>query len=165
MFRIRISMLFLLLTGCSASAPDIGTEISPLTPGLWRQSQLWSFELVDIHERSLGKIVLLMSDERVDVSSCDNRHWKKALVVEDELDFDFGFEIEPAYKIHGRWLNVDLTASICDADYNLNGELSKEGAAGFFNYSHLLGGRNIGTFTAVPVTDETAQQTGASNGK
>ena len=77
--------------------------------------------------------------------------WKKAVVLVDTLEVDFGFEISPAYNIHGRWLTIDLTASVCDAGYKLFGQLDDEGAAGNFNYAHLLGGYNIGTFTASPV--------------
>jgi hypothetical protein len=144
------TVLLLLLFGCATTKSNVNYDayFEQLTPGRWQQPGTWRFEVVDNQQRSLGHILLLLSGQDTDSEDCVDEGWKKAVVLVDTLDVDFGFDINPAYNIHGRWLTIDLTATVCDADYKLFGQLDGENAAGNFNYSHLLGGYNIGTFTA-----------------
>ena len=98
----------------------------------------------------MGHIRLYFSGEIL-ATACDDGDWRRATIIESEIDYDFGFELQAAYRVHGHWLTVDLTAAVCGADHLFIGELADEGASGFFNYSHRLGGSNIGTFSAAPV--------------
>jgi hypothetical protein len=146
-------VLPLLLSGCASKKSNVKYDayFERLTPGRWQQPGTWRFEIVDDQQQSLGHILLLLSGINIDSGDCVDEDWKKAVVLVDTLDIDYGFDISPAYSIRGRWLTIDLTASVCDADYKLIGQLDDENAAGNFNYAHLLGGYNIGTFTASPV--------------
>jgi hypothetical protein len=151
---VRLLIVLFLLTGCATSNhKDYGGLIAQLTPARWRQPGTWDFIILDREEHSLGHIVLRLTGEDVGADACDRDQWKRAVVLESSLTFDFGFVVQPAYRVHGRWLTVDLTASMCYADHILDGELDNEGASGFFNYHHNLGGDNIGTFTAVLVDE------------
>ena len=77
----------------------------------------------------MGHILLHFTGENV-AAPCDNRGWKRAVIVEGKIDYDFGFELQPAYRVHGHWLTVDLTASVCGADHLFNGDLGDDGASG-----------------------------------
>ena len=125
---------------------------------------VWRFDFVDTHHESLGHLLLAFTNESIDEPSCGNDYLKKMVVLEDGLDFDFGVESRPAYSINGPWLTVDLTASVCYIDHKLIGDITQGGAAGFFNYSHKLGGYNIGRFTARPFSVARPANS-ASNGK
>lgn len=126
--------------------------MAQLTPVRWRQPGVWDFHIVDKQKESIGTIRLHLSGESV-ATECDDHDWMRAVIIYDAIQYDFGFKLRPAYRVHGNWLTVDLTATVCGADHLFNGELGDDSASGFFNYSHRLGGNNIGTFTAVLVTD------------
>ena len=116
----------------------------------------WRFEFVDIDEKPLGYLVLVFSEDGIDEPTCGKDHWSKMPVLENGLDFDFGVEFRPAYTIHGPWLTIDLTSSVCYLDHILIGNIAPDGVSGFFNLSHKLGGENIGSFTARPVLQVSA---------
>ena len=97
-------------------------------------------------------MVLAFTETRVGEPICNNDGWSQMLVLEDKLNFDFGVRLRPAYLISGPWLTIDLTSSICYLDHNLIGNITPEGASGFFTSSHRIGGQNIGKFTAGPVS-------------
>ena len=59
--------------------------------------------------------------------------------------------MQPTYEIRGPWITIDLTGTICNVGYRFLGELGDDGATGFFNYSHKMGGENIGRFVATPI--------------
>jgi hypothetical protein len=146
----------LLAGGCEASGPGKARParmtypdmMSQATPDNWRRARAWVFEFVDQQQRDMGSMTLLFTAEAVDDDSCADRHWKRARILADRLDFDFGFDLYPAYTISGPWLTIDLTSSICSVDHNLIGELSDDGASGHFTVSHSIGGENVGTFRA-----------------
>jgi hypothetical protein len=147
-----IFILLCLASCASKKQPDYSGLFAQLTPARWQQPGVWDFHMVDQQHKSMGHMLLRLTGESV-TSACDDADWKRAVIVEDELDYPFGFELQPAYRVHGNWLTIDLTASVCGADHLLNGELEGAGASGFFNYSHRLGGNNIGTFVAVAIEE------------
>lgn len=143
--------MLLCIMGCAErTRPDFAALMTQLTPTTWRQAGAWNFHISGREQESLGHITLRLTGESIDLA-CDENDWKRAIVVENKLKYDFGFALQPAYRFHGHWLTVDLTAANCGADHLLNGEMKNSNATGFFNYSHRLGGNNIGTFIAIPV--------------
>jgi hypothetical protein len=150
---VGMATMLLCLASCAArKQPGFDAYIAQLTPARWQQPGVWVFSVQDPQKESMGHIMLHFTGESV-AAPCDNRGWKRAVIFEDKIDYDFGFELQPAYRVHGYWLTVDLTASVCGAGHLFNGDLGDDGASGFFNYSHRLGGNNIGTFIAVPVEE------------
>ena len=137
-------------SACASRTGDYRAVFSQMTPQSWATPGVWTFRILDRDDRPMGDIVLLLTNENPDAGSCANAGWRKAIVIDDTVDFDFGFEKSPAYSVHGRWLTVDLTASICELDHNLVGEIDEQGASGFFNFAHSLGGYNVGKFVATP---------------
>lgn len=142
------------LFGCTMNKPDADADadifVASLTPPAWHYSDTWIFRVVNDRQRELGEIVLLLTGKKTSADSCAENGSNKAVVINNSLDIDFGFELDPAFTLHGRWLRIDLTASTCDVDHVLYGEVNAKSANGFFNYSHPLGGYNIGTFRATP---------------
>ena len=155
MFRpsTLIALIFCLY-GCTYSQPrsqDLATETD--TEPVAHQA-VWRFDFVDTDHNTLGYLLLAFTNDSIDEPTCGNDYWKKMVVLEDSLDFDFGVESRPAYTVNGPWLTIDLTASVCYIDHNLIGDITEDGASGFFTFSHKLGGYNIGRFTARPISRE-----------
>jgi hypothetical protein len=115
----------------------------------------WRFDFVDTMDSPMGYMVMVFTDEKVDEPTCGKDEWAKMLILEDSLDIDFGVDPRPAYLIMGPWLRIDLTASVCYLNHNLIGDISPENASGYFTFTHKIGGRYIGKFTARPVSKVT----------
>ncbi len=112
----------------------------------------WRFDFVNLEKEPLGHLVLVFTTDAIDEPTCGYAHWKKAVVLEDGLNFDFGTEFRPAYTIFGPWLTMDLTSASCNIDHTLIGDIGPDEASGTFNLAHPLGGSNLGRFTAQPTT-------------
>lgn len=145
-------VLLLCLCACASSEPVDQAQTASDGAASQSQQPVWRFDFVDDNQDSLGYLLLAFTAEAVDEPTCGKDYRKKMRVVEDRLDFDLGVEAQPAYSINGPWLTIDLTASVCYIDHNLIGDITDDGATGFFTYSHRLGGRSIGSFTAHPVS-------------
>jgi len=115
----------------------------------------WRFDFIDTAGSSMGFMVLVFTDEKIDEPTCGNDNWARMIILEDALDIDFGVDPRPAYSLRGSWLRIDLTASVCYLNHNLIGDISPEGASGYFTLTHKIGGRYIGKFTASPVSQVT----------
>ncbi len=154
--RLVLSLLVLLLPlGCSmngGTGSDYRGIFAQITPARWQQPGTWNFRVVSEQEQPMGHIIVRLTNEYVADDACHDDNWMQAVILENKLDYDFGFDLHPAYRVHGRWLTLDLTASMCHVGHIFNGEVDDDGASGFFNYYHRLGGTYIGTYTAVPVT-------------
>lgn len=140
------------LFGCVSTQPrDQDLTATPDTITV-EDLTVWRFDFVDTDQESLGYLLMVFTNDTVDEPTCGNDYWKNMVVLENSLDFDFGVESRPAYTLNGPWLTIDLTASVCYLDHNLIGDMTADGASGFFTFSHKLGGYNIGRFTARPVS-------------
>ena len=151
----RHLLILLLLTGCSTtsgSGSDHRGLFAQVTPVRWRQPGTWNFRVVNEQQQPIGHLIVRLTNESVGEEACDEGDWMYAVILEDKLDYDFDFALDPAYRVHGRWLTLDLTASMCNVGHVFNGEVDNEGASGFFNYYDPLGGSHLGTYTAVSVT-------------
>ena len=155
---MRLGILIVLVVGSWGCAsvqtdglePEVAVGIdSNSAPATWR------FDFVDKEDDPMGYMVLQFTDEKINEPTCGNDDWSLMRVLEDNLDFDFGVDSRPAYYIHGPWLTIDLTSSVCYLDHNLIGNIDTVGASGFFNVSHKIGGQNIGRFSAAPVSTAT----------
>lgn len=113
--------------------------------------RVWEFLFFDRDQNDLGRIRLALTDQPIDDRYCGDAYLKKAVILEDELAFDLDLEMQPAYSISLFWLRLDLTASSCNTNFMVLGNIDATEASGFFNYAHPLGGENIGRFTAVPL--------------
>ena len=148
-----------MIAGCAADYQPKPREttysglMSSATPDAWRSPGLWDFQVSNDQQEVLGSLVMYMTDKRIDDNSCAGKHWKKAVVVYDDLDLEFDLQKEVAYTISGPWLTINLTSSSCDIGHNFVGEVSENGASGFFNVAHTFGGKNIGTFVASPARE------------
>ena len=155
MFRpSTLLTLIVCLYGCVSTQPsDQDLAATPATYTVEDQT-VWRFDFVDTDQESLGYLLMVFTDDSVNEPTCGNDYWKNMLVLENSLDFDFGVESHPAYTVRGPWLTIDLTASVCYFDYKLIGDITPDGASGFFTFTHKLGGDYLGRFTARPVSWE-----------
>lgn len=147
-------LVFILAMSACAGNDTAKKESDPgITPIRWQTAATWEFHITDAEQRDLGTIVLRLSPDVVEEDSCAKTGWRKAIVMEDNLDFDFSADKQPAFNISANWITIDLTATVCNVNHVLIGELVEDGAAGHFNYSHPLGGYSVGTFKATPIVD------------
>jgi len=154
---VRLNILLVLcLGGCASTNHDS----SQLAPDAEAADLAWRFDFVDTTDSSIGYIVLAFTEEKIDESACGRNEWAKMLVLEDNLDIDFGVDLRPAYFILGNWLRIDLTSSVCYLNHNLIGDISPDGASGHFTLTHKIGGRYIGKFKARPASKETGGHQG-----
>jgi hypothetical protein len=153
--KVSAKVLFLLLClgNCGASAPGGQSILSDMTPEAWREPRVWHFFVTDEQERQLGSIALLLTKEGVGPDTCVDSYWRKAIVMESTLDFDFGVDISPAYHLNGPWLTVELTAASCSLNHRLIGDADNDGASGSFHYIHSLNATIIGSFYAKPTLE------------
>jgi hypothetical protein len=143
----------LCLSACTATKKTIDDRalIASMTPTQWRDGGTWYFDVVDNDQNSIGHIVLLLTGDEVAENACLGNHWKNAIVLDNDLDYDFGFDIVPAYHVNGTLLAVELTASSCSVHHRFVGEATSEGASGSFHYLYSLNGDVVGAFTATTV--------------
>ena len=134
-------------------AADEREILSDLTPERWRQPSVWHFYVLDEQQRKLGRISLLLTDEQITSDYCVDDYWKKAIVMDSDLDFDFGVELLPAYHLNGPWLTVELTSSSCSLRHRFVGDADNDGATGSFHYIHSLNATIVGSFSAKPTID------------
>lgn len=142
------ALSLLVLAACAAD-PQPAMVLKPATtPEAWRRPANWAFEIVDRDQRPLGQVTLRLTTRPSD--ACGEPGWRRAIIVDDHLDLGVGVVKSPAFRIVGPWLVVDLTSSTCSAGHRLVGDLGPDGARGYFNYAHRLGGENLGRFVARP---------------
>lgn len=137
----------LLLSACAPVEPkdDLSQQSFPA---------VWDVRFFGKQGEGLGSMRLELTTEPIDDAYCGKPYFWKAVVLESDIDVELWRDVQPAYHIYARWLSVDLTASTCNVNYVLMGNIDRESASGFFNFSHPLGGENLGRFEAVPVVRE-----------
>lgn len=151
----RLTPIIVILLAAACASSQVGSNGKPktatLTPLRWIETGTWRFQISGPDDKQAGSILLNLSNELVDDELCVDKNWKKAVILENDLDVDIGDDAQPAYLVHGRWLTVDLTADRCNVGHKFIGELSASGASGFFNYTTFVGGRHLGSFIAEPL--------------
>jgi hypothetical protein len=149
----RLSILLIWCLGACASTKNDSSQLAP--DAKEAADMAWRFDFVDTTDSPMGYMVMAFTTERVDEPTCGKSDWAKMLILEDNLDIDFGVDPRPAYLIMGPWLRIDLTASVCYLNHNLIGDITPESASGYFTMTHKVGGSYIGKFTARPVSEVT----------
>ena len=136
--------ILLLLSACAPVEPkdDLSQQTFPA---------VWDVSFYNKQGESIGSMRLGLTTDPIDDDYCGKPYFWKAVVLESDIEVDMWRDIQPAYHIYARWLSVDLTASTCNVNYVLMGNIDRESADGFFNFSHPLGDENLGRFEAVPV--------------
>ena len=102
----------------------------------------------------MGSLTIQLTEEPIDTDYCGDDYFRKVVVLEDNLNANLqGIELRPAYHVSALGLTIDLTSTVCWADYILLGKVNKKEAKGYFNLAQPLGGHNIGRFTATPMVE------------
>lgn len=137
----------LILAGCAPVEPrdDASQNTFPA---------IWDIEFFGKQDERIGTMRLGLTTEPIDDGYCGQPYFRKAIVIDSDMEVEMWRDVQPAYHIYAYWLSVDLTASSCNVNYVLLGNIDRESASGFFNFSHPLGGENLGRFEARPVTGE-----------
>ena len=140
----RLLPIFFLLSACAPVEPkdDATQRAFPA---------VWDIEFFDKQDQRIGKMRLGLTTEPLDEQYCGKPYFRKAVVLDSEMDIEMWRDVQPAYHIYAYWLSVDLTASSCNVNYMLLGNINEASASGFFNFAHPLGGEHLGRFEAAPV--------------
>ena len=150
----------LVLVGCTSTAEreyegnlqEYQRMIASPTPSVWAVYQPWKFVLLDNSDKVARVLTLEFTD--LPAETCSSGDWRQARIVEQEPTPEsashVGYTKEPAYILQGSFLLIDLHSNLCDAGFELRGELTNLGVSGKQQTVHIFGGETMGTFVGVP---------------
>ncbi|UTA47147.1 hypothetical protein L1F30_13370 [Simiduia sp. 21SJ11W-1] len=147
-----LNILLMMTLGCSSTAPyPYQVWSSQETPRTFKVNEPWVLVILD-NEGSIKQRLTVKFTEAV-ADSCSSGDWRVLDVVNT---YPNGSDIilgEPAYYLSGAALIVDLSANLCDAGYELMGQLTLVGVSGEHYPVSMFGGEKEGNFYGVPVYD------------
>lgn len=147
---IFLGFTCILALGCSSTRLNTYQTWSLLeTPTVFRESELWVFVILDKDDAIKQRLTLKFSDAVAE--SCASDEWKKIEIVDEHPQRSDSFLGKPAYYLNGAALIVDLSANLCDAGYELKGQLAEAGIHGEHYPVSMFGGEIQGRFYGVPV--------------
>ena len=111
----------------------------------------WVFVILDNEGSIKQRLTLKFTDAVAD--TCASDEWRIVEVVDEYPRRSGSFLGEPAYYLKGAALIVDLSANLCDAGYELKGQLTDAGVSGEHYPVSMFGGEKQGNFYGVPVND------------
>lgn len=149
---VFLSFTFILALGCSSTRLNPYQVWSSLeTPAAFSESELWVFVVLDKNGAIKQRLTLKFADAVAE--TCASDEWKKVEIVDEHPQRSGSFLGEPAYYLNGAALIVDLSANLCDAGYELKGQLTEVGIHGEHYPVSMFGGEIQGGFYGVPVND------------
>lgn len=147
-----------LTSGCASSPSEYQVFASKPTPQIWLDQSTWQFHIVGPDGNWLGSIDLTFGQEKID--TCNSGEWRKATLLRATADV-FGLSgpaftasggnSQVAYSINGATLRIDLHARLCDSNSMLQGRLLETGSIGRVYHSTMVGGSELGSYTAAPI--------------
>ena len=142
----------MLAIGCSSTPPYPYKVWSSLeTPSIFSMNEPWVFVILDNEGSIKQRLTLKFTDAVAD--TCASDEWRIVEVVDEYPRRSGSFLGEPAYYLKGAALIVDLSANLCDAGYELKGQLTDAGVSGEHYPVSMFGGEKQGNFYGVPVND------------
>jgi hypothetical protein len=134
-----------------ASAADTGVVGSLRTR--YAHGIPWTITLFDSHGASLGELDVVITSERADscLGSLNEGGVKVEFTREGDLSKTLHLGQYGVAQFSGEDVTIDLTAGMCDAYLLLLGSVEVDGSSnGRLSTRDLSGGRDIGTYRAVP---------------
>ncbi len=145
-----LSFTCILIFGCSSTKLTPYEAWSSLeTPAAFSESELWVFVILDNDGAIKQRLTLKFADAAAE--TCASDEWKKIEIIDEHPQRSSSFLGEPAYYLNGAALIVDLFANLCDAGYELKGQLTDAGIHGEHYPVSMFGGEIQGRFYGVPV--------------
>lgn len=112
-------------------------------------NQPWVLVILDNEGSIKQRITVKFTDS--DADTCASDEWRMVEIVDEYPHRSGSFLGEPAYYLNGAALIVDLSANLCDAGYELKGQLTEAGVSGEHYPVSMFGGEKQGNFYGVPV--------------
>ena len=150
MKSLLFSIIALLFIGCSSNKTYPYEEWASLkTPEIFSTNALWSFVILGKDGDIRQRFSLKFADSSAE--TCSSGEWKRIDIVSEFPVRHGSFEGKPAYYLNGAALIIDLSANLCDAGYELKGQIKESGVSGEHYPVSMFGGEVQGKFYGVPV--------------
>ena len=151
-------ILILFLVGCASKGSYDYERLSAMeTPTSFELGKPWTLVVLDSQGDISQRMTIVFSDTPAEACGAD---WKRLEVLGEYPTRTGMIKGSPAYSLQGAALTIDLAAPVCDAHYDLVGEISVAGIAGTHGPMSPWGGQTLGHFYAVPIdsADEGAKE-------
>jgi hypothetical protein len=116
---------------------------------MWKQNSTWSFVLLDKNGSIVRNLTLKFTGEAAE--TCSSGDFKKIKILSEYPIRSELFMGEAAYEIKGSALIVDLSANLCDAGYELRGQVTEIGIEGYHKPVTMFDGEMAGRFYGSPL--------------
>lgn len=147
--RLLLSILCFLSIGCSSTKLYPYEVWSSLkTPSIFKMNEPWVFVILDKEGSIRQRLTVKFTDAAAE--TCASSEWRKLEIVDEHPQRSSSFLGTPAYYIKGAALIVDLSSNLCDAGYELKGQIKEAGVAGEHYPVSMFGGEVQGKFYGVP---------------
>ena len=142
--------IYVFISGCAATnVYPYKTWSSLETPTAFGEHELWVLVMLNTKGDITQRLEVKFSD--VVAETCASDDWKKVEIVNEFPERSGMFQGEAAYYLKGAALVIDLSANLCDAGYELRGQLKEVGISGEHYPVSMFGGEVHGTFYGVPI--------------
>jgi hypothetical protein len=150
---ISLIVLLGLLASCVVKGPS-QYEIwaSQPTPNTWAIESDWVLILLDQDEKIIRSLIVRVLNQ--DANTCSSGDWKQLKILDEQPARSSNFAGKPAYKLKGSALTIDLSANLCDAGYELRGQLTNVGVVGIHQPISMFGGEVVGSYFGVPLRNQ-----------
>ena len=118
------------------------------TPEIWKSEPVWTLVLLNRKGEILRSLTVRFTDQEAD--SCIAGKWLKAEIIAERPERSSSFLGKPAYYVTGSYLELDLSANLCDSYYPLRGHLTIIGLSGMHGHEGMFGGEILGRFYGTP---------------
>ena len=153
-YSMKLQLFFILIcffvAGC-ASTKKHPYEVwkSLETPSSFSLGEHWVFIILNHEGEIKQKLVVNFTGDTA--STCASGEWKKIEIINEYPSRNGSYRGSPAYYLKGAALIIDLSANLCDAGYELKGQLQETGIVGEHYPVSMFGGEVQGMFYGVPV--------------
>jgi hypothetical protein len=149
MNRVPSLALLVLLAGCvNVTGNDYRAWALKETPSTFGQNEPWTVVMLNRDREIERTLTIEFSSDTA--QTCNSEGWRKVRVLAESPERSGMFRGEPAYFVRGAALTIDLSANLCDAHYELQGELTEAGVTGTHGPVSPWGGEVRGDFIGIP---------------
>lgn len=148
----------LLCSLCFLAAGCSSTKLYPYqawslleTPTVFRENELWVVVILDTNGAIKQRLTVKFIDAIAE--TCASDEWKKVEIIDEHPKRSGSFLGKSAYHLKGAALIIDLSANLCDAGYQLKGQIKETGISGEHYPVSMFGGAIQGKFYGVPIND------------
>jgi len=145
-FRFVLIFGTAILAGCATKEPKRGGDYKvlaarPTSPD-WKPGAVWTFAVTKKSGESESFTFRVTNEV---AQTCEGAGWRKAAIVAGNIPQLSGGASQPAYKVEGAFLSINLLAPWCDVYDKVLGRLEDKTFTGDREVGGITGGNTVGT--------------------